>query len=675
MSDASEPCPQCGAPFAPGTRFCGQCGYDLVNRPPVGKPAQQKTMLGMASSPMSKDGGFAPAPPMSEPPDADQAAPAAPSKKAVARTMMGMPAVPPGAAQPAQAAASASPQAPARPPEPAPSPAQPPQAAPQPTPAQSGKNRTMLGMPMVPGAGAGAAPTMETPAQVAATQPPSQAAREAPAQAAAETPAQAPASTEPAPVSKPSPTTNRTMLGMVAPPEVQQAAQEVTAPPGGGAPPPTTNRTMLGVAVAPPAAQQPQAQPQAPQAQPTFDDDWGSPAPTKTKSRTPWFVGAVVLLLLGGGGIAAALLLGGGPDVRASVVHGEGGEQLQVDVPGAPAGTKVRFDGVEQTLEAGRAVFPLQSNDLQLGDNEFVVDVVSAEGKTEQATLILSVPYRVRADLSGLDSDPPALRIVVDAHPGAEVTLDEQPLALDATGHGTLDLPLDPSGDAPVFERTVQYRVVTADGEISTGEVPTRIPYATLQIDRPGARSLTDHEQLSVVGAAHAEARVTIDGSPVTLTDQGTFATEIDVPMGESQIEVVAHQPGRVPRSRTLNVRRVEDLAAEAASYEVDRSLTYARISTNPESFRGQRAAFVGRVYNVNVDDGRSVLQLVVRECPRGQRCPLWVTYDGATDAELNSWVRVVGELSGEQQYRTRNDQRQSDPRLDAAFVLPADGR
>src|SRR5690606_30113461 len=96
-------------------------------------------------------------------------------------------------------------------------------------------------------------------------------------------------------------------------------------------------------------------------------------------------------------------------------------------------------------------------------------------------------------------------------------------------------------------------------------------------------------------------------------------------------------------------------LAAEAATFVANAELTYARIAQNPATYRGQRVAYSGVVYNVDVRDGRSVLQVLVDDCPAGERCPLWVTYPAATEAELRARVRVLGTVAGEQQFRSQS--------------------
>lgn len=653
------PCPQCHAPTTEGTKFCGQCGYDLVGRPPIDGVDQadpKATMMG-GFAPVPKQPAPAPGPKKKDfaktvmdagpPPaalahmmeQAKQEAAAKPkgegSDKAVQRTMLGMAAVPPGAMPPARGLPAS------------------PAMAPEPEPAKKAVQKTMLGMAAVP---PGAMPSPSPSPSPAPTPSPVAAPAPAPAAPAPAAPA--------APVVQPKPAqTNRTMLGVAAP----APAQPTPASPK-GVPDPKSNRTMLG---------QPATAPPGPAAQftpePPMASDPSIPGLSKRKSGVPW-VGILIGLglLIGIGAGAAWWMFGRGPQLRASIANSAEGEVLQVDVPGMPEGTKARFQGREALLEAGRATFPLAANDLQLGDNTLTVDVVSPDGTVEQGSVVLSVKYRVRADLNSLQSDPPTLRILVDAKPGSTVTIDERNVELDPTGHGFVDLPIDPQAEANVYERSISYRVVV-DDEPSTGTVETQVPFATLQIDRPGATTVTDEARVELAGLAHPEATVMLDGTALETTE-GRFVSHLDVPeLGEKDFTVIARRPGRAPRARVLHVQRVEDLEEHASSFPVDASLTYARITQNPESYRGQSAAFVGRVYNVDVHQGQSVLQIVVRDCPRGQRCPMWVTFDGASSAENNSWVRVVGHIGGEQQFRSPSGQVMSVPRLDAVFVLPTD--
>ena len=134
----------------------------------------------------------------------------------------------------------------------------------------------------------------------------------------------------------------------------------------------------------------------------------------------------------------------------------------------------------------------------------------------------------------------------------------------------------------------------------------------------------------------------------------------------------IISSPAPTPHAQKLAITRVPDLAVAAKDFAYDASLTYAKIAQNPAIYRGQRVAVEGRVYNVNVEGGRSALQMLVRECPAGERCPLWVGYHAATEFTIDSWVRVLGVVEGQQQFRSETDEIKVVPKVEATFLLPA---
>jgi hypothetical protein len=537
--------------------------------------------------------------------------------------MLGMPAVRPPSADSQPAAAPASP-APAAPPSTGPA-----ASAPAPTPVApatrapaANTKRTMMGVAglgSLPAAGAASAP-----APTAASAPTA-----APAPAAGAAPADAPA-----PAARPSP------------------AEAPAAP------------SHFTPAAAPPAAFE------------EDDDDWDAPRPRPGRSRS-WMglvLGGAALGLLGLG-LMAYLFLTAGPDVRVAVVHTDQGEALQVDVPGAPDGTLVRFAGQQRELSAGRAHFPLDGGALSIGDNDVALDVTHPGGRTREATIRLTVDYRVRAELDRLDDDPPAFTIHVHARPGSKVTLDGEALPLNAKGTGRRRIAVDDAGAVPgpddLFEHRVRYRIAPPDGDASEGSLRTRIPYATLQIDRPGREVITDRESVEVAGAAHATARVHVDGKRVAI-EGGRFLVEHPLPEpGDYEVAVVASKPGRIARRETLRITRVASLQDAAKNFRADPGLGYARIAQNPSIYRGRKVEMIGRIYNVEVGGGQSVLQMLVQDCPQGERCPLWVSYGAATDLTVQTWARVLGEVAGEQQFRSETGRVITVPRVHAKLVLP----
>jgi hypothetical protein len=379
--------------------------------------------------------------------------------------------------------------------------------------------------------------------------------------------------------------------------------------------------------------------------------------------------GTVVLAVAALGFFA---LRASGPDVRVRVVANVDGESMLFEVPGMAAGAKIRFGGQEKPLVAGRASFALAPDSLTVGKNAVLYDLVQPAGDIASGRVALAVDYRVTLDTAPLRAGKAAIDVVVAALPGSKVWLDGEAIALDAQGRALRSDPLTLDAAAERIEHVVRYRVQPPSAEASVGELRTSIAVTGMQIDRPGPLLVTDRDSVEIAGAVGKATRVSIDGKAIDV-HAGRFLHTLALGApGEYHPAVMAVAEGMAPRVVTLSVRRVTDLAQAAAGFGPDPSLSYAKILQNPAIYRGQRVAFEGRVYNVNVEAGRSALQVLVRECPKGQRCPLWVTYPAATDLIIDSWVRVLGTVEGEQQFRAENDEVRSVPKVDALFLLPA---
>jgi len=595
-----------------------------------------------------------------------------------------------------------------------------PAAAPQPAPAPAEglqHKKTMLGMSPFAGMAAGTAPTPAAAPAVTSTgaQPPGKLLTPAHGSASARPAAPAPSGPPPkrtvfgvdeaelapmqtaqTPVAQPgrqADPSHRTMLG-VSP----GAAPQPAAPSGKPAIDPRTKQTMLGAA---PVMAQPPAAPAGPQvaaalsapprstpvavpvaAQPTpmnaqplsfsrpapampdADDSVALPA---TGNKGLWIgVGAMAVVVIVGA--LLALKLTSGPKLEVRILREGGSDALEIQAPGSAPGTKVRFGGIEQPLVAGRAKFPLLSDSLDVGDNELAIDVVSSSGSVDGATVALRVDYRVRTDLTPLSADPPAIDVLIDAVPGSRVTLDGQPVTLDARGHAVKRYVVPPQAGSS-YALAARYAIAGAGAPVQ-GDVSVTLPVTTMQIDKPGPDVVTDQASLEIAGGVEPGATVQVGGVPVVVNG-GRFLYRASLPKaGDYTFDVIARLPGKAPRQVPIRARRVEDMALAAATFEADKTLTYARIAPNPVIYRGQKVAFDGRVYNVEVQAGRSLLQLLVLDCPGAQRCPLWVEYSQATDATVDTWVRVLGTVSGEQQFRSKQGQVQNVPSVNAQYVL-----
>jgi hypothetical protein len=462
------------------------------------------------------------------------------------------------------------------------------------------------------------------------------------------------------------PTVDHTLMGL-------EEAQD-----GGPAPPfavdPPADRGADSLAVGMPA----QAAP--PRHGPGSSADWPrdsrdslfSTAPAPRRGGSLLAFGLFGLLLITAG-VLAYLALGskGAPDVRVHVVSEAGRDSLEFEVPGAQPGARIRFGGQEQALVAGRARFGLAADAIRVGENVVLFDLVTLDGNVESGKIGLQVDYRATLDLGPLRAGKAAIDVVISARPGTKIQLDGKPIMLDKNGKAVRSDPIVLGDGSGSIEHLVRYRVEPPGAEAVVGELKATLVLTSLSIDRPGRELVTDRDSVEIAGEVEPNASVTIDGRKVEVRS-GRFLDRYPLPRpGEYQPTVTATADGKAPRAIKLTVRRVLDLAKAAEGFKVDAALSYAKIAQNPSIYRGQRVAMEGRVYNVSVDGGHSALQILVRQCPKGQRCPLWVSYPTATELTTDSWVRVLGTVDGEQQFRSETNELRSVPKVVAAFLLP----
>lgn len=654
--NAQSSCPSCGAPRGAADRFCGSCGAVLKDAPAhTAVPAAsafKKTMLGTSAVAAREPV----APPIAEPA----------SSAGHAKTVLGLsaPAAPPTAPTAEKTSAAKTPGAAVK------------AAGPSPN-----AQKTMLGMmapiaASAPKPGTGPAQSGlgdQTPKQTVfgvseeASAPNALPAASSPSVAAVG-PSSGGAPKKPIQVAP----TNRTMLG-VAPEIVAMAKKELAD---------ATARGSVESPKAPSTSISSSADRDRPLefTRPSAPSGSLAPAPRASFDEVPSSLVSSSSGLGRGALIVAALLLAAAlsgiafwltsraPELAVQVVNEAGTDFLQVDVPGSKAGTKVRFSGTEQPLEAGRARFALPADGLVVGDNALAIDVLAPNGDVDSAQVALHVAYRVRADLAALASNPPAIDVVVDAKPGTRVVLDGEALPLDAAGHGVRRTVVPPQTGS-TYTLLARYRM-EGEGSKLDGEVRVSLPVTMMQIDRPSPDSVTDQDAIEIAGGVSPQATVHVGDVAVGVTE-GRFLHRAPLAKeGDYTFDVIARAPGQAPHQVPIRVRRVHDMTMAAASFVADPSLTYARIAQNPVIYRGQKVSLDGRVYNVEVQGGRSVIQLLVRDCPGAQRCSLWVDYGQATDATVDTWVRVLGTVAGEQQFRSKQGVVQNVPSVSAQYVL-----
>jgi hypothetical protein len=434
------------------------------------------------------------------------------------------------------------------------------------------------------------------------------------------------------------------------------------SPPPGATSSGTASRSSLPAARTEDASEPPPSIPPSP------------PGHISARSRNVLILGSLALLSI----IVMVLVRLSGSsnnaEVSARIMTGADGETLLFEVPDAREGSSIRFGGQEQPLVAGKATFALASDSLRVGENVVLADVVTPDGDTSSARIVLSVFYRIWVDTSNLRVDKPTVDVMVTAVPGTKVALEGQDVALDDQGRATKTYPIDirKPGKGGVIEHVVHYRMQPPSGEPVVDELHTRIAVAMMQIDRPGPDIVTDRESIEIAGAVGRETQVDIDGTAVPVKD-GRFVYTLALPKaGDYKPRVTAKSTGKIPSASTLNIKRVRDLAQAAREFTFDKDLSYAKLAAAPTQYKGQAIAMEGRVYATVPRAGSSVIQMLARPCPSAQRCSVWVVDPQGTEVSVDKFVRVLGIVDGEQQFRSEKNEIVTVPKIIARFVLPA---
>lgn len=493
------------------------------------------------------------------------------------------------------------------------------------------------------------------------------------------------------------------MLGMAAPPQAAapQAAPPQPEPPQAAPAAPAapaasakkklgrSQRTMLGVA-APTASATPSVPP-SPLPTPSFDELPEEPVagvPSKHGLRTALLAllltGTLLIALSAVGYLAYQRLFGGGPSVRASVVQTAEGETMRLEFSEARPNTEVRYAGQSRTVTSGAVDFPIQADALRIGDNHLEVDVVEG-GSTSTSTIpiTLTLEYRARTDLAGLEESPATIAVVIEAVPGSSATVQGTAVTFDAEGRGRHAIPLSSLAASPddgSLTLEADYELTPPGGQPARGRITTRIPRTPLVIVRPINGGLTDASSVLVEGRTSAATegdatQITVDGASVTPAADGSFefrrALDGSEAAGRITLHVVARRRGNAPHAIDVAIERVADLSRVANDAPVDRSVGYPQLVESADAVRGHTVAFEGQVYNADIQDGVGILQLLVRGCSRTDRCPLWVTYRAVEPIVTGANVRVVGAARGMQEFRAESGEARSVPHVEASVVVP----
>jgi len=445
----------------------------------------------------------------------------------------------------------------------------------------------------------------------------------------------------------------------------------VTGPGGApdfGAQRPSQLKTILGVAIPGIAPINPGVAKQEPQPIQEPPPVWQAPPPATVDEPIPGYIPGVprrrtvpwlaVLVIVGAATLASAVVVGAllyrarGTVETRLLADENGRDRLEVSCTGCAEGTSVKLGSAAAAFKAGRASLTLDKP-LEVGDQQLTLEIERAAGRTDRIETTVPVDFRIRPDTSKLDQTPPRVEARVSARPGSAVVVDGHPLTLGADGRGSASIDVakaltGPEAGTKSLERRIPYVVTPPGGTPQNGEVVVRVGIAPLSVQAPGPSLVIDGPGFVLAGRTAKNAIVTVEGRPITVDPNGSFAQMMSVSSaGETNIVVRASVPDLAPRLVVLKIRRVTSLAEESALFRARATTSYSAIASDAEGQKGLSVALDGSVIEARADNFTTVLVMDVKSGCANAPCLARISWGSKAVLAAGDSVNVFGSLTG----------------------------
>jgi len=405
------------------------------------------------------------------------------------------------------------------------------------------------------------------------------------------------------------------------------------------------------VGVDPPAAGQTVGVAYSPAVSPRHGERRRSSAPPPPPpSQSSATIAIASGLLLAGGAVAFSVFWHSPAPLRAEArVDANGADILHVTCATCPDGTEVRA-GESKAQISGRAGDLVLPSPLKVGENLFSVAVDRpANGRDETVSLIVQIGYRIRPDLSALDSEKPLLRIAIEGAPMASMTIDSKPLTLGNDGKGAYDIDVTSEcmglADEPKsIERAIPYSVIGSTGASEQGVVNVRVAVPPLHIDAPTPHAIIERDQFLLAGKTGRGARLIAGAQALTVGADGTFSRSIPAPaMGENTVKLRTIVPGQAPRMASVTLRRVANLSEEAKTFAANAPLPFADLAASVNRYVGQPVVLSGEIVESRAQGATNLALLDVQKGCSRPPCLARLVFAGEEPVARTDRLQVYG--------------------------------
>lgn len=449
--------------------------------------------------------------------------------------------------------------------------------------------------------------------------------------------------------------------GQYAPPPRISSTQKSVAPSQPGEAPPAGERnpkfagTLLGIAqpgIAPstqPGAPPAQGEPRAAGAMTSPPPSSGRrsyyssrPAPRRIPTtKSPWS-GAMMIV----GGMIVAAGIGGTIAVFAPkpvtvvvsefAIDDQGNDRLRVRCAGCEDGDTLVLGEAKGTVEGTEAVIQPESP-LKLGRNELSFHLLTKSGEKKEAkTVILPVAFRVLTSWEGRHENPPYAVVTVAAPNDTKVSISgtDVPVENERAVH-RIPFEKESLGESKSIE-SVSAEVpveVVVDGKKRTAQAELKSGLTPLTLTSPAPVHRLGGKAITVEGITSAEAKVIVNGKPISADEHGHFRTEIENPRA-GQLVILAQGKDLLTRRVTLQLEKSTKPAGDAVS-------RFSEIAV------GSEVSLVGNVLESRISDGTTRALVEIESGCDAPPCLLRAVYGEPLKLKPNRAVKLSGRASG----------------------------
>jgi hypothetical protein len=325
-------------------------------------------------------------------------------------------------------------------------------------------------------------------------------------------------------------------------------------------------------------------------------------------------------------------------------------EAVELSCSSCPDGTTLSIGQATATVTGGAALLTI-GDPLAAGDNRFKIRIDRpGSERDETVPVVVHLPYRIRPELGTLQGERPSIQVVVEASPGARVTLEGRQVPLvggrAVETFDVIDAITGLTGETKSLSRQIPYVVTPKDGEPERGSVSVMVGVVPLELDAPGPNVVIDGPSFVLAGRTLKGAELFAAGKPVPVKADGSFAHVMNVSsIGATQIEVRAKLTGMAPRLTRIKVRRVDNIETAVREFAAESPITFAALGGDVARLAGRPIVVAGQVIEVKRENHRTTMILDVGSQPGCKGCTAHLVQGSSNPAQPGEQITAYGRV------------------------------